>query len=218
MRRAVELDPGEDIILQLVLKIGCYRGFEQGKAVVGRRDRVCLLDDQLSTVVPPLEGARNGESEEQPDQAEHRALGGRKPCDTALPLQVAQAQKSAIVQQDQRAREEGRSNCDGKEFERHLPRSPAWRRIVHAASLLPKARLRGNPPKFAKRAKAQSLNPGYLPDGQLRKSSTAVCRLYIAPAILMLPLLSSSASTALFFRILSIVISTLVRATASTKL
>src|SRR6516164_1072988 len=52
---------------------------------------------------------------------------------------------------------------------------------------------------------------------QLKKSKAAVCRSYMAPAILMVPLLSRSASTALFLRTFSIVIWTFVRATASTK-
>jgi hypothetical protein len=52
---------------------------------------------------------------------------------------------------------------------------------------------------------------------QLRNSTAAVCRLYIAPKILMVPLLSRSASTALFFRMLFTVIWTFVRATASMK-
>ena len=52
---------------------------------------------------------------------------------------------------------------------------------------------------------------------QLKKSKAAVSRLYMAPAILMVPLLSRPASTALFLRTFSIVIWTFVRATASTK-
>src|SRR5579864_4595211 len=50
-----------------------------------------------------------------------------------------------------------------------------------------------------------------------RKSTTPVSRLYIEPAILMLPLDSSSRSTGLCSRILAIVSSTFFRATASTK-
>ena len=51
---------------------------------------------------------------------------------------------------------------------------------------------------------------------QLKNSSAAVFKLYIAPAILIMPFRSNSANTALFFRTLSTVIWTFVRATAST--
>ena len=50
-----------------------------------------------------------------------------------------------------------------------------------------------------------------------RKSTTAVSRLYIAPAILTAPVVSSSARTALRLRISAMVSSTFFRATASTK-
>jgi len=117
MRRTVELDPGPDIILQLALKIAGQRAFEQRKAVKGRVDRVRLLDDQLPAIVPPLEGARNREGEEQPDQAEHRALGGRKPGDIALVLQVAQTQAPTKIQHYQRAEKETRGDDEGEECE-----------------------------------------------------------------------------------------------------
>ena len=50
-----------------------------------------------------------------------------------------------------------------------------------------------------------------------KKSTTPVSKLYIAPAILIAPCVSNSASTGLSLRILAIVISTFFRATASTK-
>ena len=52
---------------------------------------------------------------------------------------------------------------------------------------------------------------------QLKNSTAPVSRLYIAPVILTVPLASSSASTGLSFRISATVISTFLRATASTK-
>jgi hypothetical protein len=53
--------------------------------------------------------------------------------------------------------------------------------------------------------------------GQTKKSTVAVLMLYIAPAILMAPTVSKSASTALRLRISPMVSSTFLRATASTK-
>ena len=55
------------------------------------------------------------------------------------------------------------------------------------------------------------------PRNQVMNSTAAVSKLYIAPAILMAPLLSNPASTGLFFRMSFTVIRTFVRATASTK-
>ena len=52
---------------------------------------------------------------------------------------------------------------------------------------------------------------------QPKNSTAPVSRLYIAPVILTVPLASSSASTGLSFRISATVISTFLRATASTK-
>ena len=52
---------------------------------------------------------------------------------------------------------------------------------------------------------------------QPKNSTAPVSRLYIAPVILIVPLASSSASTGLSFRMFAIVISTFLRATASTK-
>lgn len=52
---------------------------------------------------------------------------------------------------------------------------------------------------------------------QTKNSNAPVSKLYIAPVILIVPPRSNSVNTALFFRILSTVIWTLVRATASTK-
>jgi hypothetical protein len=57
----------------------------------------------------------------------------------------------------------------------------------------------------------------HAPDHTVKKSTTPVFRLYIPPAILMSPCDSMSASTAPSLRILSIVISTFLRATASTN-
>jgi hypothetical protein len=55
------------------------------------------------------------------------------------------------------------------------------------------------------------------PNHAAKKSTTPVSRLYIAPAILMAPLDSISASTGLSLRMSAIVSSTYLRATASTN-
>lgn len=52
---------------------------------------------------------------------------------------------------------------------------------------------------------------------QLKNSTAPVFKLYIEPAILIAPFFSSSASTGLFERMFATVISTFLRATASTK-
>jgi hypothetical protein len=55
------------------------------------------------------------------------------------------------------------------------------------------------------------------PNHPAKKSTTPVSKSYIAPAILMAPFDSISASTGLSLRILAMVISTFLRATASTN-
>jgi hypothetical protein len=59
------------------------------------------------------------------------------------------------------------------------------------------------------------LRAGYAPSSQVKNSTAAVFKSYIAPTILMVPLLSSSAKTVLFFRMSLTVMSTFLRATAS---
>jgi hypothetical protein len=58
---------------------------------------------------------------------------------------------------------------------------------------------------------------GAQPSHQAKKSTTPVSKLYIAPAILMEPLVSIAARTELSLRMLAIVISTFFSATASTN-
>jgi hypothetical protein len=60
-------------------------------------------------------------------------------------------------------------------------------------------------------------DPAVTANHPAKKSTTPVSRLYIAPAILIAPCVSISASTGLSLRISAIVISTFFRATASTK-
>ena len=68
---------------------------------MGRAGSVCLLNNQLSAFVEPLEGTRNRECQEQPYQGEYGALDGSEPCHvggiTFLP-QVSQAEVSSVVQ------------------------------------------------------------------------------------------------------------------------
>jgi hypothetical protein len=79
-------------------------------------------------------------------------------------------------------------------------------------------------PSDLRKALAAWLRPGFFTpvkpltrELQPKNSTAPVSRLYIAPVILTVPLASSSASTGLSFRISATVISTFLRATASTK-
>ena len=81
---------------------------------MGRAGSVCLLKNQLSAFVEPVEGTRNRESQEQPYQSEHGALDGSEPCHVScifFLLQELQAEVASIVQQDEGTGEEGCCDC-----------------------------------------------------------------------------------------------------------
>src|SRR5262245_20882618 len=61
MRHAIQIDPRENIVFQLLLKVAPDFTFEQVETIIGCANRVCLLNDQLSAFVEPLEGAGNRE-------------------------------------------------------------------------------------------------------------------------------------------------------------
>jgi hypothetical protein len=68
---------------------------------MGRAGSICLLDDQLSAFVEPLQSTRNRERQEQPYQGEDGPLDGSEPRHVAgIFLQVSQAEASSVVQQD----------------------------------------------------------------------------------------------------------------------
>src|SRR6266550_6241562 len=46
---------------------------------MGRAGSVCLLDDQLSAVIEPLQGPGNRECQQQSDQGEYSSLDGSMP-------------------------------------------------------------------------------------------------------------------------------------------
>jgi len=98
---------------ELHLKVARNFTFEQTETIIGRADRVCLLKNQLSAIVEPLECARNRECQQQPYQGEYGALDRSESCHAAgtfLLLQVSQAKVSSEVQQGQRTDEEGHSD------------------------------------------------------------------------------------------------------------
>src|SRR5712664_464302 len=81
-----------------------------------------------------------------------------------------------------------------------------------ALSLLPL-----NSGRLKRRAHSQRTSQLGYPNYPAKKSTTPVSRLYIAPAILIAPFDSFSANTGLPLRMSAIVISTFLRATASTN-
>jgi hypothetical protein len=67
---------------------------------MGRASSVCLLNNQLSAFVEPLESTRNRKCQEQSYQGEYGALDGSQPCHVGgilLLLQVSQAEVPAEV-------------------------------------------------------------------------------------------------------------------------
>src|SRR5262245_40719271 len=88
---------------------------------MGRAGGICLLNDQLSAFVEALQGARNGECQEQSYQSKYGALDRGQPRHVAgLFLEISQPEASSVVQQDQRADEEGGSDRQRKKNEDHL--------------------------------------------------------------------------------------------------
>ena len=100
MWHAIQVYAGLDIIFQFSLQIATNITFEQTKTVMGGAGIVCLLNNQLSAFVEPLEGTRNRECQEQPYQGKYGALDGSEPCHVGgiffLP-QVSQAEVSSVV-------------------------------------------------------------------------------------------------------------------------
>ena len=80
MWHAIQVDAGLDIVFQFGLQVATNVTFEQTQTIVGRAGSVCLLNNQLSAFVEPLERTRNRECQEQPYQGEYGALDGREPC------------------------------------------------------------------------------------------------------------------------------------------
>ena len=100
MRHAIQVNAGLDIIFQFSLQVATNIAFEQTKTVMGRAGGVCLLNNQLSAFVEPLERTRNRECQEQSYQGEYGALDGSQPCHVGgifLLLQVSQAEVPAEV-------------------------------------------------------------------------------------------------------------------------
>jgi len=100
MWHAIQVDAGLDIVFQFGLQVATNVTFEQTQTIVGRAGSVCLLNNQLSAFVEPLERTRNRECQEQPYQGEYGALDGREPCHVGgvfLLLQVSQAEVPAEV-------------------------------------------------------------------------------------------------------------------------
>jgi len=94
MWHAIQIDPGADIVFQLHLKVVRNSTFEQTEAIIGCADRVCLLNDQLSALVEPLQGAGNRECQQQSYQGEDGALDRCEPRHAAgafLPLKISHA-------------------------------------------------------------------------------------------------------------------------------
>ena len=80
MWHAIQVDTGPDIVFQFGLQVAAKFTFEQTQTIVGRAGSVCLLNNQLSAFVEPLERTRNRECQEQPYQGEYGTLDGREPC------------------------------------------------------------------------------------------------------------------------------------------
>ncbi len=79
MCHAIQVYTSPYIILQFGLQFATNLTFEQSKTVMGRAGSICLLNNQLSAFVEPLEGTRNRECQEQPYQGEHGAFDGGEP-------------------------------------------------------------------------------------------------------------------------------------------
>src|SRR5215467_3424234 len=125
MWHAIQVDSALNIGSQLGLQVAGNVVFEQAETIMGRTGGVCLLNDQLSAFVEALQGARNGERQEQPDQGKYGALDRGQPRHIAgLFLKVSLPETSSVAQQDQRADEEGGSDRQRKENEDHLQIPP----------------------------------------------------------------------------------------------
>ena len=100
MWHVIQVDAGFDIVFQFGLQVATNVTFEQSQTIMGRASSVCLLNNQLSTFVEPLERTRNRKCQKQPYQGEYGALDGSEPRHVGgifLLLQVSQAEVPAVV-------------------------------------------------------------------------------------------------------------------------
>ncbi|HET9689277.1 MAG TPA: hypothetical protein VFP79_19080, partial [Pseudolabrys sp.] len=71
-----------------------------GKTIMCRAGSICFLDDEVSAVIEPLQGARYRECQEQAHQCKYGALdGGEARHRASIFLQVSQTEPSPVVQQ-----------------------------------------------------------------------------------------------------------------------
>src|SRR5262249_9781308 len=97
---AIEVDAGLDIVSKFVLEGASNLALKYGETIVCCASSICLLDNELSALIEPLQGARNCECQEQADQSKHGALdGGEARHGASIFVHISQAELSPVVQQ-----------------------------------------------------------------------------------------------------------------------